>query len=220
MIQAIIFDMDGLLIDSEPLWRRAIRAAYKTVGLELTDEQMYLNRGMRTNEVVAYWYSKYPWEGPSQKDIEALIVDRLIDLVKKEGQLKPGVHHALEICGQAKLPLAIASSSSNEIINTVVDTLKIRDFFKHIYSAEHEPLGKPHPGVFITTAGLLGVSTHDIVVFEDAPSGVLAAKAAKMYCIAVPEADTKNHPFIQTADIVIDSLEQFDRAMLDRFFND
>ena len=217
MIQAVIFDMDGLLIDSEPLWRRAQKAAYKTVGFEIKDEQMQETMGRRIEEVVEYWYHKHPWEGASLKDVEALIVDNLIAGVKSEGQMKPGVHHALEVCKQAKLPLAIASSSSNEIIEAVLDTLKIHDFFDYIYSADHEPFGKPHPGVFITTAGMLGVVPQDIVVFEDAPSGVLAAKAAKMHCIAVPEPEVKNHAFIQTADIVIDSLEEFDHAMLSRF---
>jgi len=206
--------MDGLLIDSEPLWRRAEKAVFKTVGFEITDEQMYEFMGTRLNEVIAYWYSKYPWKGPSQKDIEALIVDKLISLVKSEGTMRPGVHHALKVCQQAKLPLAIASSSSNEIIDAVIDSLKIRNYFEHIYSAEHEPFGKPHPGVFITAAGLLGVPPRDILVLEDAPSGVLAAKAAKMYCIAVPDPETKNHPYIQIADRVIDSLEEFDKTML------
>ena len=214
MIQAVIFDMDGLLIDSEPLWRRAQRAAYKTVGFEIQNEDMYKLMGTRVNEVVEYYYRKHPWTGPSQKDIETLIVDNLIASIKAEGKMRPGVHHALAICKQANLPLAIASSSSNKIIDTVLETLKIRGEFDVIYSAEHEPFGKPHPGVFITTSQLLGVSPDNILVFEDAPSGVLAAKAAKMYCIAIPDPETRNHPFIQIADRVMDSLEDFHKEQL------
>lgn len=214
MIKAVIFDMDGLLIDSEPLWQRAQIAAFATVGIRPTPEDFRQTMGRRINEVVEHWHHRQPWEGPSQKDIEALVVDDLIALVKQEGQLLPGVHHAFEVCRKQQLPMALASSSSNEIIDTVIDTLNIREYFTEIYSADHEPYGKPHPGVFITTAQRLGVSPVQCVVFEDSPSGVLAAKAAKMHCITVPHPDTKSHPFIQAADAVIDSLEQFDDALL------
>jgi sugar-phosphatase len=215
MIRAVIFDMDGLLIDSEPLWRRAQQIAYKTVGIELDSKEIRWGMGRPQGEVVAHWYHKYPWKGLSQADMEAFVVDNLITLVKQEAQLKPGVHRAIKICQQLKLPLAIASSSRTEIIDTVVDKLKIRSYFKYIYSGENEPFGKPHPGIFITTANLLDVSPQNVVVFEDAPAGVLAAKAAKMHCIAVPELETKDHPFIQTADIIIDSLDEFEASMLD-----
>jgi HAD superfamily hydrolase (TIGR01509 family) len=209
MIEAVIFDMDGLLIDSEPIWRRVHQEAYKTVGFEVSEKEMQTLMGTRLNEVVAYWYHKHPWKGPSQKDIEAVIVDSFIAAIKNEGQLQSGAYKVLEICKAAKLPMAIASSSSQEVIDVIVDTLRIRDFFDHLYSAENEPFGKPHPGAFLTTAGLLNTLPSNILVFEDSPFGVLAAKAAKMHCIAVPESDFKNHPYIQIADKVINSLEEF-----------
>jgi sugar-phosphatase len=98
----------------------------------------------------------------------------------------------------------------------VVDTLNIRDYFEVIYSGEHEPYLKPHPGVFISTAALLKVEPRHCLVFEDAPAGVLAAKAARMKCVAVPERAHKFDPFIQTADMVINSLEQFDDTTLQK----
>jgi len=214
MIKAVIFDMDGLLNDSEPFWWSAQRAAFKTVGIELSDADLHSHMGRRIAENIAHRYHKQPWQGSSQKDIEAMIVDRVIAAIKREGKLRPGAHKALDLCKSKSLPLAIASSSSNEIIDTVLTKLGIHDYFDRIYSADNEPYGKPHPGVFITAAELLQVPIRSCLVFEDSPSGVLAAKAARMKCVAVPEPAFKYHPFVRTADVIIGSLDEFDESML------
>lgn len=209
VISAVIFDMDGLLIDSEPFWRRAQVYAFDTVGVKLSENDMRLTMGRRVDEVVEHWYHERPWNGASQKDIEALIVDKVVELVKSEGKPRPGVKYILEFFKAKQVPMALASSSASEIIKTVVDAFGIKDYFKQIYSAENETHGKPHPGVYITAASLLGVPVHRCLVFEDSPSGVLAAKAAKMMCVAIPDPENKSHPYIQNADEVIDSLDDF-----------
>lgn len=206
--------MDGLLIDSEPIWRRAEKTAFDLIGVSLTPEQVHLLLGRGVKQYVAGVYRLYPWEGHSQEEIVDMIIDDFIKLVKKDGELKPGVHEVVELLQSKKIPLAIASSSPMRVIDAVVDKVQIRHYFEHIYSAEHEPYAKPHPGVFITTANLLDTEPEDCLVFEDAPSGVLAAKAAKMKCVAVPEAQLKQDSFIKTADLVIDSLTLFDEAQL------
>jgi sugar-phosphatase len=111
------------------------------------------------------------------------------------------------------MPLAIASSSSSEIIDAVVAKLGIRNYFEHVYSAQHETHGKPHPGVYITAASLLGVAPHKCLAFEDSPSGVLAAKAAKMKCVAVPDAEHRTHCYIQIADKILHSLTDFNEEL-------
>lgn len=217
MINAVIFDMDGLLIDSEPYWRQAELTAFRTVGVELSDEDMDYTMGRRIDEVVAHWYHERPWAGKSQRDIQALIVDKVIELIRAEGQLLPGVLKSLELLKRMELPMAVASSSADEIINAVVDTFNIRHYFDYIYSAEHETHGKPHPGVYISAANLLGVPPHRCLAIEDSPSGVLSAKAAKMLCVVVPETENKHHRYVQIADAIIDSLEEFDEELLSSF---
>jgi sugar-phosphatase len=214
VIKAVIFDMDGLLIDSEPLWRKAQTEALKTVGVQTRPADFKHVLGVGLQATVEFWYHQQPWKGASLKDIEALITDDFVAAFKREGKLRPGVHQVLDLCKAEALPMAIASSTFYEVINMVVDTLEIRDYFEVIYSAEHEPYAKPHPGVFISTAALLNVEPRQCLVFEDAPAGVLAAKAARMFCVAVPEPAVKAHPFIRTADIILGSLEEFDRNTL------
>ena len=206
--------MDGLLIDSEPFWQAAQVKAFKTVGINLSQADLDRHMGRRIQENIESMYHKQPWQGPTQKDIEALIVDEVITSVKRQGKLRAGAKKTLELCKKQALPLALASSSSDEIIDTVLNALDIKHYFDLIYSADNESHGKPHPGVFISTAELLRVVPQNCLVFEDAPSGVLAAKAAKMKCVAVPEAALKNDRFIRTADIILDSLEEFDQATL------
>ncbi|HUY84968.1 MAG TPA: hexitol phosphatase HxpB [Candidatus Dormibacteraeota bacterium] len=214
MIRAAIFDMDGLLIDSEPLWKRTNYETFKTLGIEITAELRHNMMGRTSAENVAYLYGQHPWKGPSLEEVETMIRDEIIRLVKAEGTLKPGVHQALSVCKKAELSVAIASSSNQVIIDAVVDTLEIREHFDHIYSAQFEPYGKPHPGVFIKVAKHFKVRPEDCLVFEDSPSGVLAAKSARMVCVAVPEPSAKDNPFVQTADVILDSLEQFDTEIL------
>jgi HAD superfamily hydrolase (TIGR01509 family) len=214
MIQAVIFDMDGVLIDSEPLWKRAHTKAFRQVGIEFNDDHHRLMLGKRTHDAIRHVRRHHPWERGSTGKVEAATIKEIIRLIKQEGTLKPGVLNALDVCKKAGLPVAIASSSRPDVIDAVVDTLEIRAHFKHIHSAEYEEYGKPHPAVFLSVAKQFKVDPQDCLVFEDSPAGVIAAKAAQMRCVAVPEAESEGHPFLGAADMVLGSLEEFDEAKL------
>jgi sugar-phosphatase len=127
---------------------------------------------------------------------------------------REGAYQALDICATAGLPMAIVSSSPLALIWCVLDKLAIRPYFTVVQSAEHEPFGKPHPGVYIATARRLGVRPDQCLAFEDSPNGVLAARAAKMTCIAVPDEALRQHRAFCIADRVLHSLAQFDANML------
>jgi len=216
MIKAVIFDMDGLLIDSEPLWEEAEIKTLREVGVPLTKEKTKETMGLRVDEVVEHWFSHYPWKSPSKKEVEAKVVKRVIELVQEKGKARKGVERIVGLFANKKIPMAIASSSLAEIINAVLDKVSIREYIRVIYSAEHELYGKPHPGVYITTAKKLHVEPEFCLAFEDSPNGVLSAKAAKMKCIAVPDSAMKNNKIFFIADMVLDSLEDFRLEYLGR----
>jgi HAD superfamily hydrolase (TIGR01509 family) len=215
-IDAIIFDMDGLLVDSEPLWRIAEVEMLSAVGVPITEEDAVQTTGLRTDEVVELWYARYPWSDPPQKEIEARIITRLIALIRERGELMPGVIETLQAVSSAGYPLAIASSSTSEIIAAVLDTLGIASYFQVAQSAEHEPYGKPHPGVYIEAARRLDVDPWRCLAFEDSPNGVIAAKAARMRCIAVPDPALADDHRLQAADLILPSLAEFHLDLLER----
>jgi len=209
-MRAAIFDMDGLLIDSEPLWRRAEVEVFATVGVPLTEAMCEATTGLRIDEVAAHWHRRQPWEGESVASVAGRIVERMIGLVAEEGAAQPGAHAAIDACARAGLTLALASSSPERLIDATLARLGLGERFVIRRSAEHEELGKPHPAVFLRTAEDLGVEAADCLVFEDSLNGVLAAKAARMTCVAVPERDD---PRFCIADRVLGSLEQVEATL-------
>jgi mannitol-1-/sugar-/sorbitol-6-/2-deoxyglucose-6-phosphatase len=206
---AVIFDMDGLLVDSEPLWRRAEQRVFPEVGIQLTDAMCMQTMGTRVDEVVRHWYSTAPWSGPSLQQVEDEIVTSVVDLVVAQGEPMPGVRHILDFFAARGVRLALASSSSPRLIDAVVDTLGIRQRFEVLRSAEDEPFGKPHPGVFLSTAAALGVDPATCLVFEDSFAGMVSGLAARMQVVVVPDPVHFDQARFGAAQLKLRSLEDF-----------
>jgi sugar-phosphatase len=127
-----------------------------------------------------------------------------------EGELRPGVHRAIGMCQRHGLALALASSSQYRLIERVLEHFDLRRYFPIVHSAEDEAYGKPHPAVFLSAAAKLGVAPGACLVWEDAAAGVLAAKAARMTCVAVPEPSERARRSFAIADVILGSLEEID----------
>jgi HAD superfamily hydrolase (TIGR01509 family) len=214
---ASIFDMDGLLIDSEILWHEAEIEILGGLGVPLAVDGCRSTKGMFVDEVTAHWYALHPWPGgrPTPAEVAVMVVDRVIALITTKGELMPGAAHAIALCRARGMSLAVASSSQYRLIEAALAHFGLRDSFDLVHSAEDEEYGKPHPAVFLTAAAKLGAAPKRCLVWEDAPAGVLAAKASSMTCIAVPEPAERAHSAFGLADLVVDSLLDVSDASLD-----
>ena len=216
-LRATLFDMDGLLLDSEILWHKAEREIFGNLGVTIPSDGPRATKGMYVAEVVAYWFEQSPWTGPSQAEVVASILSRVGDLVESEGVLMSGALRALDVAA-ARGPIALASSTPMALIERCLDHFSLRSHFRSLHSAEIEPYGKPHPGVFLSAARALETDPRACLVFEDSGAGLLAAKAGRMTCVAVPAPDDRADAVFALADLCLDDLADLAEAWLDERF--
>ncbi|CNC15983.1 hexitol phosphatase HxpB [Yersinia alsatica] len=211
-IKAAIFDMDGLLIDSEPLWLQAELDIFTSLGLDTTSRDTLPDTlGLRIDLVVKMWFQAMPWQGPSQAEVCKLIIARAIELVEEKRPVLPGVEYALDLCRQQELKIGLASASPLHMQKRVLAMLGIEKYFDRLVSAEYLPYSKPHPEVYLNAASDLGVDPLQCVTLEDSVNGMIATKAARMRSIVIPSEEYRTDPRWALADIQLDSLKQLRR---------
>ncbi len=213
MIDTLLFDMDGLMVDSEPFWKIAEKQVFGDLGLNLNDELLRQVMGFRLNEVVQHWYNYQAWPNPNFEETEKNIMDCMVEFMQTEALALPGLYIALDYAINKGYKLAVASSSSMRLIEAVVIKLGVKEHFKVLHSAEFESYGKPHPAIFLTAANKLSSNPNQCLVLEDSVNGVIAAKAAKMSCVAIPETEKINDPKFSIADYQLKSLEELPKLL-------
>ena len=219
-VEAVVLDMDGLLIDTEPVWRAAQAAVFAGIGIALRESDLLDSTGQPVEELIPVWRRRSP--GPdlastelSDDEIADRIIDQVIRYVKARGQPMPGVTAAVALFERYGLRLAIASSSPLRLIDAVCDRLGLARIAVRC-SAREEVRGKPAPDVYLTAARRLGVAAAACLALEDSPNGIASARSAGMRCVAVPDPLLAEDPRYREADLVLPSLTGLDEAALRR----
>lgn len=183
---AIVFDMDGLLVDSEPLWHRAETVLVESRGHTYTPELRAKIIGMRLDAIVETFRRELHFP-----ETDAELIDELnrymLRFLPEMVRPQPGAHELVAWVAARGLPRAIASSSPAVVIDAVVESQGWEDVFAVRCTADDVPAGKPAPDVYLAAAQRLGVPPERCLALEDSPTGARAAVAAGMVCCAVPD---------------------------------
>ncbi len=185
--KAIIFDMDGLLVDSEPVWHEVEVELIESLGYEYSQELRDSGIGMRVDEFAAILQQHYPRLGETPAAIEAAITGRMMSLPAGRIQARPGADELLKYIAELDIPRAIASSSSQRIIEHFVQLMDWDALIPRRYSAEFVARGKPAPDIYLHAAAQLGCPPESCLALEDSRYGTQAALAAGMTCYTVPD---------------------------------
>ena len=210
-----IFDLDGLLIDSEPLWRLAEIEVFGALGVPLTEAMCEQTMGLRVDEVVAYWYHRHPWPDADLGQTAARVMDRVRELIEQRGEALPGVEQTLDALRSSGWRLGLASSSSPELIDAAIRRLGLVGTFEVLCSAVDEERGKPDPAVYLTAARRMSVDPDSCVAFEDSIAGVEAALAAGMRVVSVPPPGRLEDSAYSRAHWKLKTLEEIDLVQLE-----
>lgn len=210
-MKAFLFDLDGTIVDSEPLHFESEQRLLAEQGISFTLEQKNQYVGLSTEKIIQALIKDFGLRG----EVEELInkkTEYYLSLVREKLQVYPQMKLLITSLYEAKVPLAIASGSSLEIIHAVLAATQLQDFFSVVTSAEEVAKGKPAPDVFLEAAHRLEVDPTDCIVVEDSIYGVQAAQAAGMKCIAIPYlTHSAQMESFQQADLLFaEGMETFD----------
>ncbi len=184
---ALIFDMDGLLVDSEPVWHEVEVDLIESHGYIYSDEVRSAGIGMRVDEFAAILQRHYPRLGDSAAAIESAITERLLSLPPERIKARPGADEIVRYAAAQQIPRAIASSSTQIVIEHFVRLMGWAELIPKRYSAQFMARGKPAPDIYLHAAEQLGLAPETCLALEDSHAGTLASLAAGMTCFTVPD---------------------------------
>ncbi|HUH80288.1 MAG TPA: HAD family phosphatase [Solirubrobacteraceae bacterium] len=211
---AVVFDLDGVLIDSEGVWNTARREVALAQGGHWSEGAQRAMMGMSSTEWSAYMHDRLAVELPPER-ISEIVVSKLLELYRHEMPLLPGAVEAVDSLSEV-WPLGLASSANRPVIELVLSLSGLWERFAATVSSEEVPHGKPAPDVYLQAARELDVPAEECVAVEDSANGIRSAAAAQMSVIAVPNREfPPSAGELELADDVLGSLQELDRARVE-----
>lgn len=214
MIQTVIFDMDGVIVDTEPVHRYAYFKQFEELNIEVTDAMYTSFTGFSTRNTFQTLKEQFQLEHEVEDLIQRKrsIFNDAFD-TKEDLELLEGVRTLIEDLHQNGIQLILASSASKVTIDRVFTRFGLHDFFTHIVSGEDFPKSKPHPAIFEHAASLSIAPKENCIVIEDSTNGVKAAKAAGIYCVGYESAHSKDQN-LNEADKVITHFKELNATIV------
>ncbi|MGW4929158.1 HAD family hydrolase [Agromyces sp. NPDC004153] len=205
MVEAVVFDMDGVIVDSEQRWEAVRRRLVIASGMAYPDEATRRMQGMSAPEWEAYLHDELGVPG-TPAEIGRRVVAEIEASYRADLPLIPGVEEAVRALAE-RYPLAVASSSNRQLIELALDLAGLADAFQAIVSSEEVERGKPAPDVYLEAASRLGIAPEHCAAVEDSSNGIRSAHAAGMRVVAVPNrAYPPAADAVELADVVLDSI--------------
>ncbi len=203
---AVLFDLDGTLIDSEPLWVEAIEAAFAEVGITVTDEQQLACAGISNSAGIAYVLAANPAVRADPLRLEERITMGVIERLQRQGVQQPGADRFLRELHARGIALALVSSSPPQLLADVVASQQWEGLFRVVISGEEVARSKPDPDVYLAALQRLGRTASSAVALEDTLAGVQAAAAAGLAVVSLPSYEREREAITALADYVCDTL--------------
>src|SRR5215211_575532 len=213
-MRAVIFDLDGVLVDSEQVWDAARRQLTEDSGGRWSESATQDMMGMSSTEWSRYMNEELGVKMPPE-EISAAVVGRMEELYREHLPLIPGAREAVERVA-ARWPLGLASSANRPVIEVVLELSGLEDFFEITISSEEVAHGKPAPDVYLEAARRLRVDPALCAAVEDSSSGILSAHAAGMRVVAIPNrAFPPSKNALEAADAAVPSLQELHQEVID-----
>jgi HAD superfamily hydrolase (TIGR01509 family) len=209
VIEAVVFDLDGVVIQTEELWDEVREAFARERGGRYDAEAQRAMMGMSSTEWSRYMHDELGIDDPPE-EISREVVRRMQERYRERLPLIPGAVEAVERTA-ARWPLGVASSSNRPLIDAVLELSGLGRFFRATVSSEEVARGKPAPDVYLEAARRLGVPAERCAAIEDSHSGIRSAKAAGMRVVAIPNASfPPDEEALAVADVVLESIAELD----------